>query len=95
LREATELRGKSGGEFTASAQRQDYPDYTKVDLHAGAKYDLWAVNLYVNNVTDRRAALYGGLGGFPAFAFNYIQPRTVGLSIVRTFECVIRDDPRK
>jgi len=39
------------------------PDYTKVDLHAGAKYDLWAVNLYVNNVTDRRAALYAASVG--------------------------------
>jgi outer membrane receptor protein involved in Fe transport len=77
--------GSRVGEFTASAQRQDYPGYTKLDLHAGAKFELWTISLYVNNATDRRAALYGGLGGFPAYAFNYIQPRTVGLSVVKTF----------
>jgi len=77
--------GARKGEFTATPQRQELPAYTKTDLHGGLKYELWTANIYVNNVTDRRGLLYGGLGGFPAYAFDFIQPRTIGLSVIRTF----------
>jgi iron complex outermembrane recepter protein len=65
--------------------REDYPGYAKTDLRAGIKYDSWTTNLFVTNVADKRGLLYGGLGAFPAFAFQYIQPRTVGLSVSRSW----------
>jgi outer membrane receptor protein involved in Fe transport len=72
------------GIFTAAASPRVYlPGYAKADLHASVKYDSWTATLYVNNVADRRGVLNGGY--FPPFAFQLIQPRTVGLSLVKTF----------
>jgi iron complex outermembrane receptor protein len=76
--------GDRVGNFTAPPPavppRQDYSGYAKTDLHVGVKADSWTINLYVNNLTDRRGILFGGLGTVPnPAAFTYIQPRTVGL----------------
>jgi iron complex outermembrane receptor protein len=65
--------------------RQYLPSYAKTDLRTGMRYDAWTLNLYVNNVTDKRGILSGGLGTLNPIAFNYIQPRTLGLSVVKTF----------
>lgn len=72
------------GTFVATPQRAFYPEYSKVDLRAGAKFELWSIDLYAKNVGDRRALLGGGPGTLPPFAYYYIQPRTFGISIVRT-----------
>ena len=79
--------GDREGEFPNASPpvRQVYPGYAKTDLRVGVKYEPWTANLYVNNLTDNRGVLSGGLNAFPPFAFNYIQPRTVGLSLIRTF----------
>ena len=67
--------------------RQDYPAYVKSDLRAGVRQHAWTFSVFVNNVTDNRGILYGGLGTAPnPLQFNYIQPRTVGLSVSRSFE---------
>jgi iron complex outermembrane recepter protein len=76
--------GARVGNFTAPPPavppRQDYAGYAKTDLHAGVNVNSWTVNLYLNNLTDRRGILFGGLGTVPnPAAFTYIQPRTVGL----------------
>jgi iron complex outermembrane receptor protein len=68
-----------------SPQRQVFPAYAKTDLRAGVRYDSWTGNFFVTNVADRRAVLNGGVGDFPPFAFQFIQPRTVGLSVIKTF----------
>jgi len=76
------------GEFASiigSPARQTYPAYVRTNLRAGVKYGSWSCDLFVNNLTDRRGELGGGLGTFPPFAFTYIQPRTVGLNVVKTF----------
>jgi outer membrane receptor protein involved in Fe transport len=66
-------------------QRQNLAPYTKTDLHAGLKYGSWTINLVVDNVADRRGVLSGGFGAFlNPKAFTYIQPRTIGLSVVKT-----------
>jgi outer membrane receptor protein involved in Fe transport len=52
-------------------------------LRAGAKHGDWNVDAYVNNLTNRRGLLNGGV--FPGFAYIYIQPRTVGLSVKKSF----------
>lgn len=75
--------GEREGEF--SAVRQVYPSYTRVDLRTGVRAGAWSANLFVNNAMDKRGALSGGAGIFP-FAFTYIQPRTVGISVARTFQ---------
>lgn len=77
--------GNRVGEFTTSPARQVYPAYTKADLRAGLAYHSVTATLFVNNLTDRRALLGGGLGSFPPFAFTVIQPRTVGLTVSMTF----------
>ena len=69
----------------AGPERQAFPAYAKVDVRSGVKFDTWTVNLFVNNATDRRAQLSGGLGSTFPFAFYVIQPRTVGLSIAKTY----------
>lgn len=70
---------------SSSPQRQDLPAYAKLDLRTGAKYDSWTANLYVNNVADKRGLISGGVGNAIPYAFYYIQPRTVGLSVSKTF----------
>lgn len=77
--------GDSLGLFMQTAERQRFDSYTKVDLRAGANIGAWAVNLFVNNVSDERAAIGGGLGTFPPSGFTFIQPRTVGLSVAKDF----------
>ncbi len=69
----------------STPDRQVFPAYTKTDLRAGVRYESWTVNLFVNNVTDKRALLTGGLGAFYTNWFTIIQPRTMGLSIARDF----------
>jgi iron complex outermembrane receptor protein len=77
--------GSREGVFNSTPQRQYFPAYAKTDLRAGAKYESWAANLYVNNVADKRGIISGGLGVFPPFGFYDIQPRTVGLSLSKDF----------
>jgi iron complex outermembrane recepter protein len=71
--------------FQSTDLRQRFPSYTKTDLRAGLRYDAWTFNLYANNVADVRGVLNGGIGFDPPFAFDYIQPRTIGVSLVRLF----------
>ena len=77
--------GDRVGRFRAVPLRQTFPSYTQVDLRAGLRNDTWTAQVYVTNVSDERSALYGGLGALPSTAFNYIQPRTIGLSIIKAF----------
>jgi len=77
--------GQFASVYLFPPERQDLPAYTKVDLRAGIDYDTWTVNLYVNNVADKRGVLDSGLDLIPSNAFIYIQPRTVGLTVSKTF----------
>jgi outer membrane receptor protein involved in Fe transport len=77
--------GDSFGIFLPTPGRTRFDDYVKLDLTAGINHGSWAFNLYVNNLTDKRAAIGGGLGTYPPYAFRFIQPRNFGLSIAKTF----------
>lgn len=81
--------GNRQGEFASlsasTPDRQQLPAYTKLDLRAGVHHDVWTVDLYVNNLTDQRGLLSGGLGTSPPFAFMVLQPRTVGLTVSEKF----------
>lgn len=75
-------------EDTLSSQtpvRQYLPAYAKTDLRGTVSYGDWKVNLFVNNLLDRRGIITGGSGNLIPYSFWLIQPRTVGLSLVRTF----------
>jgi iron complex outermembrane recepter protein len=80
--------GDREGLFTSpptAPRRQNLPAYAKTDLRAGARYRSMTITFFINNVADRRGVLNGGLGESPPFAFTYVQPRTLGLSLVETF----------
>jgi outer membrane receptor protein involved in Fe transport len=82
-----EREGAFPGFFTLSPMREIFPSYSQIDLHAGATFATWRVNLFINNVADKRGVLTGGLdkGALHNFAYNYIQPRTAGVSLMKTF----------
>jgi len=61
------------------------PGYAKLDLRGGLRYDRTTLSFYVNNATDQRGLLSGGLGTSPPFAFIYLQPRTVGFTVSQAF----------
>jgi len=61
------------------------PGYAQVNLHGGVRYDAWTCSLYVNNVLDKRGVLDGGIGTNVPYAYLYIQPRTVGFNLIRSF----------
>jgi iron complex outermembrane recepter protein len=69
-----------------SATRQVFSSYTQTDLRAGLRYASWTLSAFANNVTDKRGVLTGGLDRpVTTYAFNYIQPRTVGAFLSKTF----------
>ena len=78
--------GERVGAFTSSPARAVYPGYSKVDLRAGMNLDSWKLSLYANNVGNKRALLGGGPGNFPANAYLYLVPRTVGLNVSKSFK---------
>lgn len=71
--------------FGATADRVRFPAYTKVDLRAGVRHRSWSTTFYINNAGDSRGVLQGGVGYLPPFGFIIIQPRTIGLSVSRSF----------
>ena len=78
--------GNFAGVFSSSPDRQVFPAYVQVDLRSGVRYFNWTSNFFINNVADRRGVLAGGLDNpdNPAI-FQLIQPRTIGLSLTRSF----------
>lgn len=77
--------GDRKGLFLTTPQRQNYPSYTRTDLRAGLHYESWTFNIYINNLADTRGVLSGGPGYFVPTAFDYITPRTIGVSLSKTF----------
>lgn len=77
--------GQRLGIFQATAVREIYSSYTQFDLRAGADYKFLSLSVYINNVTDKRGILNGGLGFSNPFSFVYIRPRTIGTSITARF----------
>jgi len=79
--------GDRSGVFSTAAQipRQDLPAYGKTDLRLGVRHNVWTATVYCNNVANIHGLLGGGQGYFPPYAFQYIQPRIVGLNVIRTF----------
>jgi outer membrane receptor protein involved in Fe transport len=60
-------------------QRQYYPPYALTNAHASLTIDSWRMDLFANNVTDKRVVLQGGLDSYGPNTI--VTPRTVGLNI--------------
>jgi iron complex outermembrane recepter protein len=72
--------------FYITTPRLVFPGYANTQLHLGARHDSWAVNMFANNVADRRGITSGNSSFAESpFYLVYIQPRTVGLSVSRSF----------
>jgi iron complex outermembrane recepter protein len=70
---------------TTGTPRQDYAGYAKFDATAGVRFATWTANIFVNNIGDKRAINGGGAGLDGPGIFYFIQPRTYGLNLVKTF----------
>jgi outer membrane receptor protein involved in Fe transport len=88
---SSRFSGNRKGEFQATGINRaefDLPSYVQMNLRGGARYDSWTFSIFANNVTDRRGALqaFTGLATTPSvLSVNYIQPRTIGAMVSRTF----------
>ena len=65
----------------------EFPSYTQLDLRAATTFDTWTVSAFVNNATDQRGVLRSGRDASLSllYAVSYTQPRTIGLSLAKTF----------
>jgi outer membrane receptor protein involved in Fe transport len=83
--------GQRVGAFVAAIpngipERQVLSGYTQIDWRAAlSEAGVWSLELYVNNVADRRGIIGGGIGTQIPTAFELIQPRTIGVSVSRYF----------
>jgi outer membrane receptor protein involved in Fe transport len=67
-----------------ASQRLSFASYTQINLDTGIRFDSWMGSLYLNNIADKRGILSGGFNSLNT-SVTYIQPRTIGLSIAKTF----------
>ncbi|MFN7178444.1 TonB-dependent receptor [Hyphomonas sp.] len=61
--------------------------YTTLNISAGLEFDSWSVTLYANNVTDEDADLSFDRerGGRARLGFHVNQPRTIGVTLRKSF----------
>jgi iron complex outermembrane recepter protein len=75
--------------YSASDPRFALPAYTTGSLHLGVRYETWYGNLFVNNVGNALGMTSGGyahdLGNTNGYYASVIAPRTIGLSISKSF----------
>ncbi len=78
--------GKRTGTFQSSPLRQSYPSYTQTNVNAELRYgSSWTIDAFITNLTDERGILLGGRDAAVPYGFIYIQPRTLGVSLSRSF----------
>ncbi|MFC4312357.1 TonB-dependent receptor [Steroidobacter flavus] len=67
--------------------RFDLPSYSVVDLRAGATFnDRWHLNLYARNVLDEDGVVSAdNRNGTNVTIVNFLQPRTLGMSVSLDF----------
>lgn len=77
--------GDRKGQFSQTA-RATFPGYMQADLLAGVEHGSWTLDTYVNNVADKRGVLKSGaLDSLLPYYVTYIRPRTIGLSLTKSF----------
>jgi len=77
--------GDRVGQFRRVPQRQIWPGYAQTNFRVGVRRNGWTFNAFIDNAFDRRGLLNGGLGTFIPQVFNYIQPRTIGLTVSKQY----------
>ncbi|HVM95717.1 MAG TPA: TonB-dependent receptor, partial [Candidatus Acidoferrales bacterium] len=70
--------------------RNEFPNYTTVNLRAGLIYEDWRMSLFAQNVGDEHGIVSGGPRGSVAtqtapYGYFVVQPRTYGLSLAKDF----------
>jgi hypothetical protein len=70
---------------TAGDTGVTYPAYTKIDLRGQLAYQSWSVDVSANNVANKIVQITGGPGFFPEYSAAVLQPRTVAVSVRKTF----------
>jgi iron complex outermembrane recepter protein len=75
----------SGFDANAEQMLPTLMGYWRTNLHAGVRHDSWSANLYMNNVADKRGATGIDETSPTTFAYEYIQPRIIGLSVTKNF----------
>jgi iron complex outermembrane receptor protein len=77
--------GATQGSFpTPGLPRFEHPGYDVTDLHVGVSNDRWRLMAYAKNIGDARGQTADlNLGAFTRVSI--IQPRTIGLSLSRSF----------
>ena len=73
-----------GFTYGVTQPREVYPAYVQGDVRSGVRFNGWTVNLFVNNVANRRGLVNGGEGAFPNYV-ELIPPRMFGVSLAKTF----------
>ncbi|HET9449105.1 MAG TPA: TonB-dependent receptor [Steroidobacteraceae bacterium] len=68
-----------------ASARQELDDYTQIDAKLGIRAGSVRATAFVTNLTDERGVLRGGVGVTFPFAFYYIEPRTIGLTLSKDF----------
>jgi iron complex outermembrane recepter protein len=78
--------GSRPGDFQSTPEREQYPSYTQLNLRTSLEYRSWTLDLFANNVTDKRAPLRTGIDSVfvPSYTV-YTEPRTIGLSVTKSF----------
>lgn len=67
------------------SERDQLESYWNIDFSAGMELNEWTLNVFANNLTDERGEIKGGAGEVPPGYFQYIQPRTIGISVSKEF----------
>jgi outer membrane receptor protein involved in Fe transport len=77
--------GRTEGSFSnPGLPRFEHPAYDVEDLHAGVSNDVWRLMVYAKNLGDARGQT-ADLNLGPFTRVSIIQPRTVGVSLSRSF----------
>jgi iron complex outermembrane receptor protein len=73
----------------AAPPRLEFPAYAQSNLRTGAHNRSWLVNLYLNNVANKRGIVgiggNGSAGSTDGYYTSVIQPRTLGVTVGKTF----------
>jgi len=79
-------RRPAGYKFAGtSAAEGTFPSYTKFDLRGALTHREWTLEMYANNVSNNYAPLNGGFSDPAHLAFFYMEPRTIGANLTRTW----------
>jgi len=92
---ATDWKGTLAGDITYRSAENSYftsnpyniplRPYTLLNVRAGLATGLWSATLFIRNLTDDRAQVSAINSSQDPEALLTVQPRTVGVSVTRTF----------